>query len=167
MIFVWLPGGMSQLESYDTKPECTGGVSRCAESDPHERAGIHICELFPRQAKMADKFNIIRSVHHEFSDHGGGHKRFMTGRLPALPVGFVNDAPSVTSIVQRKLQRSGEAMPVCVAGVDRGRGRIDTFSLGSAYSAVVIAFHGGGRSEREGVQSRKHRPHAGHGAPLG
>jgi hypothetical protein len=133
VIFVWLPGGMSQLESYDMKPnapvEYRGVLNPIRTNVP----GTHICELFPRQAKMADKFNIIRSVHHEFSDHGGGHKRFMTGRLPALPVGFVNDAPSVTSIVQRKLQRSGEAMPVCVAGVDRGRSGIDTFSLGSAY----------------------------------
>jgi len=30
---------------------------------------LDICELFPRQAKIADKFNIIRSVCHEFADH--------------------------------------------------------------------------------------------------
>ncbi|MBL9133754.1 MAG: DUF1501 domain-containing protein, partial [Verrucomicrobiaceae bacterium] len=133
VIFVWLPGGMSQLESYDMKPnapvEYRGVLNPIRTNVP----GTHICELFPRQAKIADKFNIIRSVHHEFSDHGGGHKRFMTGRAPALPVGFVNDAPAVSSIIQRKLQRADEPMPVCVAGVDRGRSGIDTFSLGSAY----------------------------------
>lgn len=133
VIFVWLPGGMSHLESYDMKPgapvEYRGVLNPIRTNVP----GTHICELFPRQAKMADKFNIIRSVCHEFSDHGGGHKRFMTGRMPAAPTGFVNDAPAVTSIVTRKLQRPGDPMPVCVAGVDQGRSGIDVFSLGAAY----------------------------------
>ncbi len=133
VIFVWLPGGMSQLESYDMKPdapvEYRGVFNPIRTSVP----GTHICELFPKQAKLADKFNIIRSIHHEFSDHGGGHKRFMTGRNPALPVGFVNDAPSVQSIISRKLQRPGNPMPVSIAGVDRNRGGIDTFSLGASY----------------------------------
>jgi len=133
VIFVWLPGGMSQLESYDMKPNAPVEYRGVLNPIRTKVPGTQICELFPQQAKLTDKFNIIRSIHHEFSDHGGGHKRFMTGRNPALPVGFVNDAPSVQSIIKRKLQRADQPMPVCVAGVDRGRSGIDTFSLGSAY----------------------------------
>lgn len=133
VIFIWLPGGMSQLESYDMKPgapiEYRGIFNPIRTNVP----GIEVCELFPRHAKIADKFAVIRSIHHEFSDHGGGHKRFLTGRAPASPVGFVNDAPAVTSIISRKLSRPGEAMPACVAGVDNGRSGIDVFSLGAAY----------------------------------
>ncbi len=79
-----------------------------------------MCELFPRHAKIADKFNLIRSVCHEFADHGGGHKRFLTGRLPASPVGTVNDAPAVTSIVSKMLSRADQPMPTSVACVDGG-----------------------------------------------
>ena len=133
VIFIWLPGGMSHLESYDMKPEAPleyrGTLSPIKTNVP----GIEVCELFPRHAKIADKFNIVRSIAHEFADHGGGHKRFLTGRLPASPVGFENDAPAVTSIVSKMLSRPGEPMPVSVAGVDNGRGGIDTFSLGAAY----------------------------------
>ena len=133
VIFIWLPGGMSHLESYDMKPdaplEYRGTLSPIKTNVP----GIEVCELFPRHAKIADKFNIIRSVCHEFADHGGGHKRFLTGRMPASPVGFENDAPAVTSIVNKMLSRPGEPMPACVAGVDNGRAGIDTFSLGAAY----------------------------------
>src|SRR3954471_5599763 len=133
VIFIWLPGGMSHLESYDMKPdaplEYRGIFSPIKTNVP----GIEVCEHLPRHAKIADKFNIIRSVCHEFADHGGGHKRFLTGRAPASPVGFVNDAPAVTSIVNKALSRPDQAMPACVAGVDDGRQAIDTSSLGGAY----------------------------------
>ena len=60
--------------------------------------GIEVCELLPLHAKCADKYTLIRSIAHTISDHGGGSKRFMTGRIPATPTGTVNDAPSVTSM---------------------------------------------------------------------
>ena len=133
VIFIWLPGGMSHLESYDMKPdaplEFRGTLAPIKTNVP----GIEVCELFPRHAKIADKFNIVRSISHEFADHGGGHKRFLTGRIPATPVGFVNDAPAVTSIVSKLLTKPGEPMPATVAGVDNGRSGIDVFSLGAAY----------------------------------
>jgi hypothetical protein len=84
-------------------------------------------------ARCADKYTIIRSCHHQFSDHGGGHKRFLTGRIPASPVDFVNDSPSVLSVAQKMLSRPREPLPACIAGVDGGRGGVDTFSFGSAY----------------------------------
>ena len=31
--------------------------------------GIEISELFPLQAKIADKFSIVRSLHHDDGDH--------------------------------------------------------------------------------------------------
>jgi hypothetical protein len=133
VIFVWLPGGMSQLESYDMKPDAPIEYRGIFNPIKTNVSGIEVCELFPRHARIADKYNIIRSISHEFADHGGGHKRFLTGRLPASPVGFVNDAPAVSSIITRKLARPSSGMPTCVAGVDNGRQGIDTFSLGAAY----------------------------------
>jgi hypothetical protein len=133
VIFIWLPGGLSHLESYDMKPEAPleyRGILRPMRTNV---SGIEVCELLPMHAKMADKYTLIRSVCHEFADHGGGHKRFLTGRAPATPTGFVNDAPAVTSIVSKMLSRPDQAMPACVAGVDGGRHGIDTFSLGAAW----------------------------------
>ena len=60
--------------------------------------GLDVCELLPLHARIADKFNLIRSIHHGFADHGGGHKRFLTGQKPATPTGFVNDKPCVGSM---------------------------------------------------------------------
>jgi len=133
VIFIWLPGGMSHLESYDMKPEAPSEYRGIFSPIKTNVPGMEICELFPRQAKIADKFNIIRSVCHEFADHGGGHKRFLTGRMPAAPTGFVNDAPAVTSIISKKLTRPEQAMPATVLGVDASRSGIDVFSFGAAY----------------------------------
>lgn len=135
VIFIWLPGGPAHLDTYDLKPdqpiEIRGDFRPIRTNVP----GINICELFARQAKIADKFNIIRSVCHDFADHGGAHKRFMTGRIPASPTEFVNDAPAVTSIVAKMLEdRHRGALPPVVAGVDAGRSQIDVFSLGAAWA---------------------------------
>ena len=76
---------------------------------------------------------------HEFADHGGGHKRFLTGRLPAEPVGFVNDAPCVGSIVAKLRERRSVGVPNYVAGADNGRTGVDVFSFGAAYLGSAYA----------------------------
>lgn len=134
VIFVWLPGGPSQLDTYDMKPDAPSEFRGDFRPIRTNVPGIDICELFPRQAKVADRFTLVRSVCHDFSDHGGAHKRFMTGRVPATPTEFVNDAPAVTSIVSRALEaRQKSGLPACITGVDDGRSHIDVFSLGPSY----------------------------------
>lgn len=136
VIFIWLPGGMPHMETYDMKPEAPQeyrGVFRPIKTNVK---GIEVCELLPMHAKIADKFSIIRSIHHEFADHGGAHKRMMTGRPPKVPTGTVNDSPAVSSIVKDVLGKNATGdtgMPTCVAAVDKGRHGIDTFAMGPAY----------------------------------
>jgi len=101
VIFVWLPGGPPHMETYDMKPDAP--IDYRGEFNPiHTNVpGIDVGELLPLHAKIADKFTLIRSIHHKFADHGGGHKRLMTGRVPATPTGTVNDAPAVNTIVKK------------------------------------------------------------------
>ena len=139
VIFVWLPGGMPHMETYDMKPDAP--MEYRGEFRPIRTnvSGVEVCELLPMHAKIADKFAIVRSLHHEFSDHGGAHKRMMTGRPPKVPTGTVNDAPAVTNIVKKVLGSGsnsgapGTGMPPCVAAVDSGRHAVDTFAMGPAY----------------------------------
>ena len=135
VIFVWLPGGLPHMETYDMKPDAPSEYRGVFNPVKTNVSGIEVCELLPRHAKIADKFSIIRSIHHEFADHGGAHKRMMTGRAPKTPTGTVNDAPAVSSIVKKMLEgRGGKVdMPVCVAEADSGRSAIDTFAMGSAW----------------------------------
>ena len=59
---IFLSGGPSHLDMYDMKPEAPreyrGEFSPIKTSVP----GMDICELMPMQAKIADKFTILRGV---------------------------------------------------------------------------------------------------------
>lgn len=133
VILLWLPGGPPHMETYDLKPDAPAEFRGDFRPIPTAVPGLDVCELLPLHAKIADKFNIVRSVAHEFADHGGGHKRFLTGRLPAEPTGFVNDAPMVGSVVAKLRDRRDRGVPNYVAGTDPGRGGVDVFSFGAAY----------------------------------
>ncbi len=133
VILVWLPGGPPHMETYDLKPNAPREYRGLFQPIPTVVHGLEVCEHLPMHAKMANQFNIIRSVAHEFADHGGGHKRFLTGRHPASPVGFENDAPMVGSIVSKLREDRDVGVPNYIAGVDAGRGGVDTFSFGAAY----------------------------------
>src|SRR6188508_3151751 len=62
VIMVWLEGGPSHLDMYDMKPqapaEYRGEFNPISTNVP----GLEICELMPLQAKIADKFAIIRGA---------------------------------------------------------------------------------------------------------
>ena len=139
VIFVWLPGGPPHLDMYDMKPDAPSDFRGEFRPIRTNVAGMEVCELFPRHARVADKFTIIRSVAHEFADHGGGHKRFMTGRPPKEPTGFVVDYPAVGSMVAKMLEGRRAGVPNYSLIVDGGRAQIDTFSLGAAYLGPAYA----------------------------
>lgn len=133
VIFIWLPGGPPHTETYDLKPNAPSEYRGVFKPISTNVPGLDVCELLPKHAQIADKFTLIRSIAHEFADHGGGHKRFLTGRMPQSPVGFVNDAPCVGSIVAKMREHVDRGLPNYVAGMDGGRDQVDTFSFGSAY----------------------------------
>ncbi|HCP11062.1 MAG TPA: DUF1501 domain-containing protein, partial [Planctomycetaceae bacterium] len=133
VIFIWLPGGPPHMEMYDMKPEAPAEYRGLFSPIATNVSGLDVCELLPLHAKCADRYNIIRSVAHEFADHGGGHKRFLTGRLPATPTGFVNDAPAVGSIVARCRERVATGLPNYISGTEPGRAGVDVYSFGAAW----------------------------------
>lgn len=139
VIFVWLPGGLPHMEFYDLKPDAPAEYRGDFRPIKTNVPGIEVGELLPLHAKIADKFTLIRSIHHEFADHGGAHKRMMTGRIPKTPTGTVNDAPAVSSIVKKVLGQGGTDMPVCVSCVDGSRAGIDTFAMGPAWLGAATS----------------------------
>jgi hypothetical protein len=133
VLFVWLPGGPSHIDTYDMKPEASSEIRGDFRPIKTNVSGLEICELFPKHAKLADQYNIVRSISHEFADHGGGHKRFMTGRKPKEPTGFVNDAPAVPTIVAQARENVIKGVPNTILATDAGRDHVDVFSMGAAY----------------------------------
>ena len=132
IIFVWLPGGPPHIDMYDMKPNASTEIRGAYQPIRTKVPGIDLCELMPRHAAIADKFSIVRSISHNFGDHGGGHKRLMTGVIPATPVDTVNNAPATASIVAKCREHVDRGMPNIVS-LNPG-GRIgDVFAQGAAY----------------------------------
>ena len=145
VIFVWLPGGPPHQDTFDMKPDAPAEYRGAYSPVRTNVTGVQICEHLPRLAQLADRYSLIRSVAHKFADHGGGHKRFLTGRDPKEPTGFVNDYPMVGSMAAEVLKGKKAAVPNYIAGVDGGRQQIDTFSFGSAYLGTAshpLTVHG-------------------------
>jgi hypothetical protein len=132
VIFVWLPGGPPHMDMYDMKSDATSDYRGAFRPIRTNVPGIELCELMPRHAAIADKFAIVRSVSHTFADHGGGHKRMMTGRVPATPVDTVNDAPATGSIVAKCREKRDHGIPNYISMNPGGRTG-DVFAQGPAY----------------------------------
>jgi Protein of unknown function (DUF1501) len=81
-IMLFLVGGPSQLDTFDMKPNAPAEIRGPYRPIKTNADGIQICEVFPRTAKNADKFSLVRSVYHTAAAvHDTGHQMMQTGRL--------------------------------------------------------------------------------------
>ena len=81
-IMLMLVGGPSQLDTWDMKPNAPAEIRGPYKPIKTNVAGIEISENFPRMAKHADKYALIRSVYHTAAAvHDTGHQMMQTGRL--------------------------------------------------------------------------------------
>jgi hypothetical protein len=68
-IMIYLPGGPSHMDMYDLKPEAPAEFRGEFKPIATNMPGIQICEHMPRQARMFDKFAVIRSVQPIVEEH--------------------------------------------------------------------------------------------------
>jgi uncharacterized protein (DUF1501 family) len=81
-IQLFLIGGPSQLDTWDPKPNAPNAIRGPFKPIRTNVPGIQICEHFPLMAKRADRYAILRSVHHkEAPIHETGHQLLQTGRV--------------------------------------------------------------------------------------
>jgi hypothetical protein len=81
-IMLFLVGGPSQLDTWDMKPNAPAEIRGPYSPIKTNVPGIEISENFPRMAKHADKYALIRSCYHTAAAvHDTGHQMMQTGRL--------------------------------------------------------------------------------------
>jgi hypothetical protein len=81
-IMLFLLGGPSQLDTWDMKPDAPAAIRGPFRPIPTNVSGIRISEIFPRMARRADMYSIVRSVYHTAAAvHDTGHQMLQTGRL--------------------------------------------------------------------------------------
>ena len=101
VILLWLDGGPSHLDTYDMKPDAPPEFRGLWRPIKTNVPGVEITELFPLQAKMADKFSIVRSLYHNDGDHFGGAHRMLTGRAGANGANTPSKAPGIGAITAK------------------------------------------------------------------
>src|SRR5260370_12407165 len=107
LIFLFLHGGLSTIDTWDMKPNAPGEFR--GEFSPIQTnvTGIQVCEHLPRSARHMDKFSLVRSFRHHNSDHGAADHYMFTGFfsvagfIPTLST--INQRPSLGSVIARKL----------------------------------------------------------------
>jgi hypothetical protein len=81
-ILLFLVGGPSHVDTWDLKPAAPDNVRGPFRPIKTNVPGIEICEHFPLMARMANRFALVRSVHHEAAPiHETGHQLMQTGYL--------------------------------------------------------------------------------------
>jgi hypothetical protein len=68
-ILIYLPGGPSQLDTYDPKPAAPLEYRGEFAAIPTRVPGIAVCELFPKQAALMDQLAVVRSVTGAADEH--------------------------------------------------------------------------------------------------
>lgn len=115
VIYIFLSGGLSQLESFDMKPDAPSDIRGEFRPIPTKTPGLHICEHLPELAKRSEKWALCRSLSHAHNEHSDGHYIMLTGRSETPP-GFdrnkpqESDWPSIASLAGTLLPPAG-ALP--------------------------------------------------------
>jgi hypothetical protein len=104
VIFLFLYGGPSQLETFDLKPEAPDAIRGPFRPIASRTPGLRICEHLPRIAAVSNKFCVIRTMSHPYNDHSSAGHYMQTGHPWHIPIGggfnaTPNDWPSMGSVV--------------------------------------------------------------------
>jgi len=81
-IFINMVGGPAHLDTFDPKPDAPSDVRGPFAPIQTNVPGVRVSELFPKLAAHADKFALVRSMHHDAPPvHECGFQLLNTGRL--------------------------------------------------------------------------------------
>ena len=131
-ILLWLDGGISQMDSWDPKPESA------FKPISTNVAGIQVSELLPRVSKHMDKLALIRSMSTEETNHPQATHYAYTGHKPNPAMRF----PCFGSIISKEMG-SRNNIPPHLFHPDLGRDpqffeNVKGAFIGAEYDAMVL-----------------------------
>ncbi len=127
-IFIWLGGGMAQIDTFDPKRRGNPKASPKVAGSDYESIdtavpGVQFCEHLHRSARLAERMTVVRSVnHHVIDEHAFATNLVHTGRLISGSVTY----PSIGSIVAHERGAASSDVPAYMLigypNVSRGPG---------------------------------------------
>lgn len=116
VILYWMAGGPSHLDTYDMKPQAPAEVRGPFQAAATRVPGMHLCELLPRHAELADRFALLRSLHHANADHFDAAHWVQTGYHEPRVMGRGQPYPAQGAVVSalRGAVEPGAPAYVCI-----------------------------------------------------
>ncbi|HZZ73976.1 MAG TPA: DUF1501 domain-containing protein [Pirellulales bacterium] len=115
VILIWLDGGPSHMDLYDMKPDAPPESRGIWSPIKTNVPGMEISELLPHQAKVADKFAILRSLHHDNGDHFTAAHYMLTSRGGASGGDTTAKFPGIGAIAAKAAGARKPSMPPYVS----------------------------------------------------
>ena len=108
VVMLFLSGGPAHQDMWDLKPNAPEEIRGTFRPIDTKANGVQITEHMPRMAKVADKYAIVRSVHHAQGDHPAAAYWMMVGSpivRPAPNATFMSrdDRPHAGSVAAKLL----------------------------------------------------------------
>jgi hypothetical protein len=104
------------MDLYDMKPDAPAEYRGIWKPIRTRVPGFDVTELFPLQAKITDKFSMVRSLHVDSGDHfAGGHRMLTTKDMGVSGASNAGKFPSIGAIVNRELGPRKKGLPGYVA----------------------------------------------------
>jgi len=149
-ILLFQVGGPYQAETFDPKPDAIAEVRGIFPTIATRVTGMRMTDALPRVAAHADKFAILRGVHHSIRCHNPAIYCSLVGREATDPMAISNrtaarrtDHPHYASVVAR-LRPPQTSMPFHVIipnttnnGPSKSPGLLGGY-LGAAYDPFVL-----------------------------
>ena len=111
VILIWLDGGPGHMDMYDMKPEAPSEYRGIWSPIRTNVPGMDVTELYPLQAQCADKFSVVRSLHHNTGDHFAAGHWMLTGRGGASGGNTPSKSPCFAAMATKMTGPRDPSMP--------------------------------------------------------
>src|SRR3954454_7316629 len=113
-IFLWLGGGMAQIDTFDPKRQGDPAARRAGSASPSIPTavpGVRVCSFLRQTAAVMDHVTAVRTVNHDVIDeHAAATNRVHTGRRTTGTVMY----PSIGSVVAHERGAAAAGIPAYV-----------------------------------------------------
>lgn len=116
VILIFNAGAPSHIDLWDPKPDAPESVRGLFKPIQTRVPGVQVSELLPRLAQQAERYSIVRTVHHRHGGHNSGMYWSIVGRPYSMDSTLINpsssDYPSFGTLVGWLARRDGYTKPL-------------------------------------------------------
>jgi hypothetical protein len=146
-ILLWMPGGPSQLDTWDPKPgHANGGPFKAIATSA---SGVVISEHLPLLARQMHHAAVVRSMSTKEGDHNRATALMQTGYLPQGPIHY----PCFGSLFSKELVDPHSQMPAFVSIAPAAIFRTGPGFLGPQHAPMIVGGEPPARPKPEKAES--------------